>query len=150
MQSEERSRRRRWILNVYFTLGREPIWIFQSAEQDVDLIEPAVADIEGAWGDLFEEIALMGQAWNCSGGKFEKFTKKCSGRILCSTILTINIVLSKIRKLPTTTVLKSVSGHNFQACHGFWIWVMMPWNRNNPSTIEKALLFMDLCPQCNK
>ena len=42
-----------------------------------------------------------------SGGNFDNFIQKeFSGRISFCTILAINILLNKIMKLPTTTVLK--------------------------------------------
>ena len=49
----------------------------------------------------------MNPRQDSSGGKFENFIhKKFSGIITLCTILAINILLRKIIKIPTTTVLK--------------------------------------------
>ena len=69
---------------------------------------------EGPDPDL--KVATQKGLQDRSGGKFESsIPMGLSGRIQYSTIITLNILLSKIRKHPTTVVLKPLSGHNFEA-----------------------------------
>ena len=87
----------------------------------LSLLRPVGIASDQRW-NLRPETGLRGCAYfllHSSGGKCENYIlKEFSGKILYSTILTINILMSLIRKLPTTTVLKPVSRRKLHLCIG--------------------------------